>query len=138
MNAIERFELSSDIYIDVQASYNLLVRRENGRLNLNLVSAAQPTTPLVQKTLSNKEEESLTDALVNVQIDEWESSYEPEGFVVLDGFTWKLSLKTDDGNIETGGTNSFPVGLRDLCRWLYDLCGVHLWDNTNDGPGLTD
>ena len=75
------------------------------------------------KGVSDVPVEDFSEKMELLHIESWKKTYEPEGYMVLDGENWDLTYKTVEGKpIVIAGDNAYPKEWNKLIKY------IRLWE----------
>lgn len=82
-----------------------------------------------RRELSLEDSKKVIEMLEDCSLESWYENYRPEGYWILDGFSWNLEyqdeeeiLGTNKKSLNTGGSNAYPWCFYKLIRTLIFAC----------------
>ena len=76
------------------------------------------------KGVSDVSVEEFSKKMELLHIEGWKKTYEPEGYMVLDGESWGLTYETTEGKpIKIAGDNAYPKEWKKLIRYIRLVVG---------------
>lgn len=120
--------LSSNLWINFSSGLKLVIKRLPDGLEVLVQNLFKEVDK--SKSFTGSECSELLVALFGMHADRWTETFEPKGYMVMDGYGWTMEVLSGNKYFTCDGDNYAPSALIDLLTTLHELGLPQMW---NDG-----